>query len=180
VPVRVLYDDRYVTREETPPTTGQFLRQRTRWNQGYLQVLAKGDWRRLPARPQRLLAFYTLAFPLFQALTVLYLPVSLWLIVAVKMPVLVAILSSLPCYMLLLQIAIGLVGLYEFTGAHGLRPGPLSPLRLIAAYLPYQWLLGFAAFRAVWRQARGVNTWEKTAHIGAHRGNMKYEARSVK
>ena len=95
------------------------------------------------------------------------------------MPVLVAILSSLPCYMLLVQVAIGLVGLYEFTGAHGLRPGPLSPLRLVAAYLPYQWLLGLAAFRAVWRQARGVNTWEKTAHIGAHRGSMKYEARSV-
>ncbi|HET8628173.1 MAG TPA: glycosyltransferase [Thermomicrobiales bacterium] len=180
VPVRVLYDDRYVTREETPPTTGQFLRQRTRWNQGYLQVLGKGDWRRLPARPQRLLAFYTLAFPLFQALTVLYLPVSLWLIVAVKVPVLVAILSSLPCYMLLLQIAIGLVGLYEFTGAHGLRPRPLSPVRLVAAYLPYQWLLGFAAFRAVWRQARGVNTWEKTAHVGAHRGHMNHEVRSVK
>ena len=31
--VRVVYDDRYVTREETPPTLGHFIRQRTRWSQ---------------------------------------------------------------------------------------------------------------------------------------------------
>jgi glycosyltransferase XagB len=78
VPIRVLYDDRYVTREETPPSVEQFIKQRTRWTQGFLQVLGKGDWLRLPTVPQRLLAFYTLAFPLVQALTVLYVPLSLW------------------------------------------------------------------------------------------------------
>ena len=61
------------------------------------------------------------------------------------------------------------VGLYEFTAVHRLRPSLFSPLRLALSYLPYQWLLAFAALRAVWRQARGVNTWEKTAHVGAHR-----------
>jgi len=53
---------------------------------------------------------------------------------------------------------------------HGLRPSPTMLLRLLAAYLPYQWLLGYAALRAVWRQLRGVNSWEKTTHTGAHRG----------
>src|SRR6185295_438320 len=77
--VRVIYDDSYVTREETPPTVGQFVKQRTRWNQGFLQILGKGDWMRLPGWPQRLLALYTLAFPVIQALTLLYLPISLWL-----------------------------------------------------------------------------------------------------
>ena len=67
--IRVIYDDGYVTREETPPTVGQFVKQRTRWNQGFLQILGKGDWLRLPTWPQRLLALYTLAFPLVQALT---------------------------------------------------------------------------------------------------------------
>src|SRR5262249_16972993 len=47
VPIRVLYDDVYVTREETPPTVDQLVRQRTRWDQGFLQVLCKGDWMRL-------------------------------------------------------------------------------------------------------------------------------------
>lgn len=72
VPVRVVYDDMYVTREETPPTVEQFVRQRTRWNQGFLQVLKKGDWLRLPNWRQRLLALYTLAFPLIQALMLIY------------------------------------------------------------------------------------------------------------
>ena len=35
--------------------------------------------------------------------------------------------------------------------------------------MPYQWMLGYSAFRAVWRQLRGTNSWEKTTHTGAHR-----------
>lgn len=169
VPIRVVYDDRYVTREETPPTVSQFVKQRTRWNQGFLQVLGKRDWLRLPTWSQRLLAFYTLAFPLIQALTTLYLPISFWTMFYAKVPVLVAMVSSLPLYMVLIQFAISLVGLYEFTTVHRLRPSLLSPLWMLVAYLPYQWLLGYAALRAVWRQARGVHTWEKTTHVGAHR-----------
>lgn len=169
VPIRVLYDDSYVTREETPPSVGQFVKQRTRWNQGFLQVLGKGTWRQLPSWPQRLLALYTLSFPLFQALTTLYVPISLWMIIAVKLPVLVAMASSLPLYVLLISFVISLAGLYEFTHVHGLRPSWRSPLLLLATYLPYQWLLGYAALRAVWRHLRGENSWEKTAHIGAHR-----------
>ena len=169
VPIRVLYDDEYVTQEETPPTVGQFIRQRTRWDQGFLQVLRKGDWLRLPGRPQRLLAFYTLSFPLLQALMMLYIPISLWLMLYVKVPVLVAIFSSMPLYMLLIQFAISLVGLYEFTSVHHLRPSIFSPLWMAVVYIPYQWLLNYAALRAAWRQMRGVNTWEKTMHVGAHR-----------
>ncbi|MGH2470734.1 MAG: glycosyltransferase, partial [Chloroflexota bacterium] len=139
VPIRVLYDDRYVTREETPPTVGQFIRQRTRWNQGFLQVLAKGDWRRLPGARQRLLALYTLAAPLLQALMMIYIPVSLWTIIQVKTPTLIALISTLPLYMLVIQFTVNLVGLYEFAGQHELRPSLLSPLVLLLSYLPYQW-----------------------------------------
>jgi cellulose synthase/poly-beta-1,6-N-acetylglucosamine synthase-like glycosyltransferase len=168
-PIRVVYEDDYVTREETPPTVGQFIKQRTRWNQGFIQVLAKGDWKRLPSRAQRLLALYTLAFPLLQALTTLYLPVSVWMILSVKLPVAFALVASLPMYMILLHFGINLVGLYEFTSVHRLRSSVWSPLSLLLAYFPYQWMLGAAAVRAVWRYARGVNNWEKTAHVGAHR-----------
>jgi glycosyltransferase XagB len=169
VPIRVLYDDDYVTKEETPPSVEQFIKQRTRWNQGFLQVLGKGTWRHLPTWPQRLLALYTLSFPLFQAITTLYVPISLWMMFTVKMPVPVAMISSLPLYVLFVGFVISLVGLYEFTHVHGLRPSWSSPLRMMVAYLPYQWILGYAALRAVWRQLRGMNTWEKTAHVGAHR-----------
>jgi cellulose synthase/poly-beta-1,6-N-acetylglucosamine synthase-like glycosyltransferase len=166
---RAIYDDRYVTREETPPTVGQFIKQRTRWNQGFLQILGKGDWLKLPTWPQRLLALYTLAFPLIQALTMIYLPLSIWLTLFGKLSVLVTMISALPAYVVMVQMLISLVGLYEFTAVHRLKPKWYSPLWLLAAYLPYQWLLGIGALRAVWRHLRGMNNWEKTKHVGAHR-----------
>lgn len=89
-----------------------------------------------------------------------------------KVPVAVAMVSTLPLYVVTIQFAISLVGLYEFTAVHGLRSSWLSPLWMLFAYLPYQGLLGYAALRAVWRQLNRVNTWEKTAHIGAHRKEL--------
>jgi cellulose synthase/poly-beta-1,6-N-acetylglucosamine synthase-like glycosyltransferase len=168
-PVRVVYEDAMVTREESPPTVQQFVRQRTRWNQGFLQVLLKGDWLRLPSRAQRLLALYTLGFPVFQMLMVVYVPISLWSIVYAKVDVLVAMISMLPLYMLIVQLGISCVGLYEFTSVHGLRPSRVALVQLLVAYMPYQWMLGYAALRAVWRQLRGEGGWEKTVHTGAHR-----------
>ena len=38
----VFYEPDLVTREECPPTLRAFVRQRTRWNQGYLQTLCRG------------------------------------------------------------------------------------------------------------------------------------------
>jgi hypothetical protein len=86
-----------------------------------------------------------------------------------KLPVLVAMISSLPIYVLVAQLVISLCGLHEFMAAHRLRRSWIAPLWLIVAFLPFQWLLGFAALRALWRQLRGMNAWEKTRHIGAHR-----------
>jgi cellulose synthase/poly-beta-1,6-N-acetylglucosamine synthase-like glycosyltransferase len=169
IPIRVVYEDSHVTREETPPTVEQFVKQRTRWNQGFLQVLLKRDWLHLPTVAQRMMALYTLGFPMFQALMLLYVPISIWSIFDAKVNVLVAMISMLPLYMLGIQLAISAVGLYEFTSIHGLRASWSSLIQLFAAYMPYQWMLGYAAFRAVWRQLRGDRAWEKTVHTGAHR-----------
>lgn len=46
--VVVAYSPEYVTREETPGSLKSLYKQRTRWNQGFLQVLNKGVWRSLP------------------------------------------------------------------------------------------------------------------------------------
>jgi len=169
LPIRVLYDDAYVTREETPPTVDQLVRQRTRWDQGFLQVLRKGDWLHLRTWQQRLLAVYSLSSPLLQGMTVLYLPISLWTMLYAKVPIIVAMISSLPFYMVLLQYLISVAGLYEFVAVHHLKPSRFSAVQLLVAFLPYQWLLGYSALRAVWRQAAGDNTWEKTIHTGALR-----------
>ncbi len=169
IPIRVLYDDLYVTKEETPGSVMQFVKQRTRWNQGFLQVLGKREWMRLPSWPQRLLALYTLAFPLIQAITSVYLVINIWMIFTFKVSVPLAMLSSLPLYILIVQFFITLVGFYEFTGVHKLKPKLLAPVQLLLAFLPYQMLLNWGALRAVWRHLRGFNNWEKTAHTGAHR-----------
>ncbi|MBV9895489.1 MAG: glycosyltransferase [Chloroflexi bacterium] len=168
-PVRVVYDDRYVTREETPPSLNHFIRQRTRWSQGFLQTLKKGDWTRLPTFEQRLLAIYTLMFPSIQTVLGLYVVVSLATMFTIKTPVLVAITLSLPLYLLLAHLLLAIIGLYEFAAAHHLKPTWTTPLVMIITYLPYQWVLSYASVRATIRELRGINNWEKTAHVGAHR-----------
>ncbi len=167
--VRVVYDDLYVTMEETPPTLAQFVRQRTRWSQGFMQTLRKGDWKKLPGRKQRWLACYTLAFPQGQALLGVYIPFSLLTMVAFKAPVLVALISYLPVTMFIAHFLTSAVGLYEFAGAHDLEASPKALFRMVLAWFPYQLVLSYAALRAVARQARGVSNWEKTEHVGAHR-----------
>jgi cellulose synthase/poly-beta-1,6-N-acetylglucosamine synthase-like glycosyltransferase len=171
-PMRVVYDDRYVTREETPPTLSQFIRQRTRWSQGFLQTLMKGDWLRLPTLGQRLLAFYTLAFPSVQAVLGLYIIASLIMILTLKVPTVIAIVLNIPFYMLTAHFVLAVIGLYEFTDAHGLKPSWKMPLIMALTYLPYQWVLSYASLRATLRQLRGINNWEKTQHVGAHRQEL--------
>lgn len=167
--VRVVYDDEYVTKEETPPTLGHFIKQRTRWSQGFLQTLKKGDWQKLDSWQKRALAVYTLGFPTIQALLALYVPISVWMMFTIKLPVPVALVLLLPSYMVLTHYMVSAVGLYEFADAHGMRPSIRTPLVMLLTYLPYQWLLAYAAFRATIRELRGINNWEKTAHVGAHR-----------
>ncbi len=171
-PIRVVYDDRYVTREETPPTLGHFIKQRTRWSQGFLQTLMKGEWRRLPRLTQRLLAFYTLSFPIMQAALGLYFVVAVISMVTIRAPVLVALLLFLPLYLLAAHFILAVCGLYDFAQAHGLKPSWTTVLVMALGYLPYQWVLSYAAVRATARQFRGINNWEKTKHVGAHRGQL--------
>jgi cellulose synthase/poly-beta-1,6-N-acetylglucosamine synthase-like glycosyltransferase len=168
-PIRIVYDDRYVTREETPPTLGHFVKQRTRWSQGFLQTFKKGDWRQLPGRQQRLLAAYTLGFPTAQALLGVYLIAAIVMMFLFKTPVLTAIVLAFPLYLLAAHLLLAILGLYEFTSAHHLKPSWKTPIVMTIGYLPYQWILSYASVRATVRELRGIDNWEKTAHIGAHR-----------
>src|SRR5256714_7575758 len=72
--VRIIYDDEFVTREETPPTIEQFIKQRTRCNQGFIQILFKGERLKLEKLSQRILAFHVLTFPELQACFALMMP----------------------------------------------------------------------------------------------------------
>ncbi len=167
--VAVAYDPQAVTREETPDTITSLIKQRTRWDQGFLQVLRKGEWRRLPSRRQRWLARYTLAMPFLQAATGLLLPLSLVAMLVVKVPVPVTLLTFLPLTPTIVTLAVEAAGLSEFGRAFGIRIRSRDLLRLVVGTFPYQVLLAFAALRSVWREARGHGGWEKTSHSNAHR-----------
>jgi glycosyltransferase XagB len=167
--VAVAYDPDLVTREETPGTIGELFKQRTRWNQGFLQVLRKGEWRRLPTRRQRLLARYTLAMPFLQAFSAVLIPVSLATMILLDLPVLAALLTFVPMVPTLAAVAVEAAALGEFCRSYRRRATPLDYLRLLLGTFPYHLLLGVAALRAVLRERRGERGWEKTAHVGAHR-----------
>jgi cellulose synthase/poly-beta-1,6-N-acetylglucosamine synthase-like glycosyltransferase len=167
--ITVCYDAHLVTREETPDTVAGLLKQRTRWNQGFLQVLRKGDWRRLPGRRQRLLARYTLAQPFLQAFAGIAIPVAIATALFADIPVGLALLTFLPAFPTLAMLLFEMIGLREFCRVYYVRARPSDYLRLVAGAPLYQVILSAAALRAVWREMRGQRGWEKTAHSGAHR-----------
>jgi cellulose synthase/poly-beta-1,6-N-acetylglucosamine synthase-like glycosyltransferase len=166
--VAVAYDPHLVTREETPHSMGALVRQRTRWNQGFLQVLRKGLWRDLPTRRQRMLARFTLAQPFLQAFAGVCIPTSIGFAIWAHVPLIVAILSFIPAIPTAAMVCFELVGLREFCRVYYVRARFLDYVTLIIGTPIYQILLGLAALRAVFREAVGDHTWEKTMHSGAH------------
>ncbi len=169
-----VYDPEHTTREETPHSIAAFIKQRTRWNQGFLQILGKGDWRRLPSLKQRWLMGYTLAAPFLQALLFLILGPAIMIMFWFNVPVWLAMLSLIPAYILGLQFIIRLVGLFEFAADYNLKINGFDVIRFSLGFLPYQLLLAIAAIRAVYRYFAKINNWEKTDHHGTHRRQEAY------
>jgi glycosyltransferase XagB len=167
--MRIIYDDEFVTREETPHTIEQFIKQRTRWNQGFIQILFKGEWLKLETLSQRLLAFYVLILPEMQAFFALLIPVSLIMFFFVKLPLWLAIMTFLPLYCFVLDIFVDVAGLHEFLKAHNRQWKWLEAAYIMLTFFFYQLMLSLGALRAVFRYIQGASNWEKTAHIGQHR-----------
>jgi cellulose synthase/poly-beta-1,6-N-acetylglucosamine synthase-like glycosyltransferase len=167
--VAVAYDPKVVTREETPGSISALVKQRTRWDQGFMQVYRKGEWRRLPSRRQRLLARYTLAMPFLQAATGALVPVAIIGMFVLKVPVPLTLLTFLPLAPTLVTVAVEAAALGEFGKEFGIKIKLWDHLRLVLGAFPYQLLLAAAALRSVWRQTRGQGGWEKTQHANAHR-----------
>jgi cellulose synthase/poly-beta-1,6-N-acetylglucosamine synthase-like glycosyltransferase len=168
-PIRVIYEPEFVTREETPDSVGSWIRQRTRWNQGFIYLLRKGSWLHLPRFGQRMLALYTLAYPMLQALLFMLWPTVVIGAILLKVPIPVALVSFVPLYVLLFQLVIQLMGAVLFASEFRLRLSPLTVLSLAVTFLLYQWMLGISALRAVYRELEIQLGWEKTHHAGAHR-----------
>jgi cellulose synthase/poly-beta-1,6-N-acetylglucosamine synthase-like glycosyltransferase len=166
--VVVAYESSLVTREETPGTLAGLLKQRTRWNQGFLQVLRKGEWRRLPHLRQRLLARYTLTGPFLQAFSGVVIPIGVAIAVWANLPVGVALATFVPVVPMSANIVFQTVGLRDFGKHYQVRIRWHHYARLILSAFPYALVLSIAALRAVWREYTGKRNWELTAHVGAH------------
>ncbi|MFP3988279.1 glycosyltransferase [Streptomyces sp. E11-3] len=166
--VVVAYDSDMVTREETPGSLISLLKQRTRWNQGFLQVYRKHDWKQLPGRGQRMLARYTLMTPFLQAFTGVVIPLNVAVALFLDVPVGIAFFTFLPLITAIITFVFEVVGLHDFGKQYGLRVRLVHYLKLIIGGPFYQMLLAGAAIRAVWREQRGRSEWELTSHVGAH------------
>ncbi|MEO3856511.1 glycosyltransferase [Acrocarpospora sp. B8E8] len=164
----VAYDAVLVTREETPGSIKALVKQRTRWNQGFLQVLRKGEWKALPTLRQRLLARFTLTSPFIQAFTGAVIPVGILAGFLLDVPDGVALITFLPLLPTLTMLAFELAGLHEFGGQYGVRVRAGHYAKLIAGLPLYQAILAVAALRSVWRESTGRGDWELTHHVGAH------------
>lgn len=166
--IAVRYDAALATSEETPGSLGGLIRQRTRWDTGFMQVARKGLWRALPTRRLRILAGYTLAQPFLQAFTGLVIPVSVLAAVTGHAPLWVALVSFAPALPTLQMAAFQLAGLHEFGREFGFRIRLWDHVRLTVSTPVYQVVLAVAALRAVVRFRRGNFAWEKTSHTGSH------------
>lgn len=167
--IDITYDERHATKEETPATLGEFIRQRTRWNQGFLQVFLEGEWTEFMSFRQKMLCLYILLWPFMQALLLLYLPISVITAISFKLPMIVNMLAIVPVYLLILQMLIAIVGLYEFTRNYKMKFPLYMPIVILLTFYPYQILLGFSAVRAIGRLITRTHSWEKTLHLNAHR-----------
>lgn len=166
---RVIYDPEHVTKEETPPTLASFIKQRTRWIQGFIQILKKPHWRKNQTFSKKLLTLYVIGWPVLQAVLLFSIPFSVIAARILKVSPVISLISAVPLLVLALFIATQAIALYEFTRLYNKKWSPLYILKLVVLYIPYQCVLGFSAIRANVRELQRKVGWEKTEHINAHR-----------
>lgn len=163
----VAYDPGLVTREETPQSVKAFIKQRTRWDQGFIRVQAG---RLAPAQNQQAASARPLraghTFPAGRIgrsgqISLL----TLWFI---ALPIVVSLATIIVLGCNLLVIAAEVAGLKEFGEAFGFSPRIRDYARLALTNPLYQRVLGVAAVQSIARERRGIRNWVKTEHIGAH------------
>lgn len=172
----VAYSPELVTREETPDSVAALVRQRTRWSLGFMQVYAKGVWRRLATVRERLTARWTLTQQHFMALTGIAIPASIALAIWGDFPLPVTLIAFLPLITTLGTVAIEACMLREFGRDHGFEIRAVEYVRLVLGTPAYQALLAVAAVRAYVKFRLGDFRWEKTDHSGSHLGYLGAEA----
>ncbi|WP_350004388.1 glycosyltransferase family 2 protein [Pseudarthrobacter sp. WHRI 8279] len=168
----IAYAPHLVTKEETPDSIRALIKQRTRWSLGFMQVIAKRDWRALPTLRQRSVAWWTLMQQHFMAFAGLCIPLSILTALFGKFPVPVALLTFVPLVPAVAAVAFDVCMLREFGRDHGYKIRIYDHVRLVLGTPFYQVLLAYSALRALAKFRQGDFAWEKTMHSGAHLGYL--------
>lgn len=166
--ITVAYSPRLVTREETPSSIRQMVKQRTRWSLGFMQVLAKGDWKSLPTRRDRWRAWWCLMQQHFMAFAGLAVPLSLLTALFVRPALPIVMLTWLPAIPTVSMVVFECAALREFGRDHGYHIRIYDYVRLIVGTPFYQMILAVSSIRAMIKFHQGDFRWEKTSHVGAH------------
>jgi cellulose synthase/poly-beta-1,6-N-acetylglucosamine synthase-like glycosyltransferase len=166
--IDVVYIESMVTREETPSTLRAFVRQRVRWMQGFIQVFGERQWLRLPTFTQRAMAVYILGFQFFQAFTAVAAPVIIVFAFTQKAPIVLALLTTVPLGISVLNILIDIIMLRQFGRSFDSRVRLRDYAGLVYGAYFFQVVLAVAAVRACARHVSGRTNWVKTEHAGRH------------
>ena len=162
------YDPILTTREETPPNLATLVKQRRRWNIGFIQSFMAGNWRALPTVRQRFVALWILSMCLFQTISLLILPLTLMTIFWIKSPAPLAVALCVPTIPVILGMVLQMLYLHEYGQSFDRRIGWHVYVVYVITFLPYQLVLSYAASQALVWYLRGRLGWDKTAHTGDH------------
>jgi glycosyltransferase XagB len=165
----VIYDADHTTKEETPSSTTEFIKQRTRWTQGFLQILIKGEWKKLNSLPKVFSALYILVWPMFQSLLFFYCCIAIVVLPFLKIALWVSILSIFPLFLLILQIILMNIGMRMFCVENKIKYSLMLIPRIFLTFLPFQAILTYSNGRAIVRELTSQTGWEKTSHFNQHR-----------
>ncbi len=165
----VVYDEKHVTKEETPSSVSQFIKQRTRWNQGFLQIFFQFKWIKIKGIKRKVLTAYVLVVPLLQTAWVIYFPLISFTLLFISAPIELIIFSLIPIIILASQLIFYVFGAYEFTKDYEYKYSPKLILHILLTYYPFQLMLSFSSLRAIFRMLKNQYTWEKTSHNNSHR-----------
>lgn len=167
--ILVVYDEKHVTKEETPSSVSEFIKQRTRWNQGFLQIFLKFDWVKIKGAKRKILCAYVLIVPILQTFWVIYFPLMIVVYLTITIPEKLIFLTTIPFIILASQLYFYNFAAYDFTKDYNFKYSPKIIWKVLTTYYPYQVMLSFSSIRAIYRLIKNQNTWEKTTHQNTHR-----------
>jgi len=162
------YDPALTTLEEAPTTIHAFLKQRTRWSLGFMQVLGKGEWKKLPTVQRRLTGWWTLVQQHAMAIAGVLLPIAFVTAVACSLPTGIVLMTYMPLIPLMLTVLFELLVLHDFGREMDIKITPRDYLLLVVSTPFYQAMLLYSAMAAVVRYQQREFGWDKTPHTGTH------------